>query len=274
MGNCLLDIKCLADVYGSRNADFRNIRSASVAMSRLCVQATWDDVPHLSAATKASMLEAMAPHMREARTRGIPMLGAGVIYPVPESVVTVEPFELPSYWPRAYGLDVGWNRTAAIWGAWDRHADIVYLYREHYMGQAAPAVHAAAIRSPDDWIMGAIDPASAGASQLDGRTLRQEYAQLGLELVDAQNVVDAGITAVYQRLVSGKLKVFRTCRNWLGEFRVYRRNEDGKIVKENDHLMDATRYLIMTGMRVARTVPGHADDEASGPRRRNGSTGY
>ncbi len=244
-------------------------------MSRLCVQATWDDVPHLTEATKAQMLDAMQPHMREARTKGIPVLGAGVIYPVPESVVLCEPFDLPEFWPRAYGFDVGWNRTAAIWGAWDRNSDTVYLYAEHYMGQAAPAVHASAIMAQGDWITGAIDPASAGASQKDGQSLRAEYQKLRLNLVDADNTVEAGIHAVYQRLVSGRLKVFRTLRNWLGEFRIYRRDENGKIVKENDHLMDATRYLIMTGMRVAKTPPYLDEDDREYRRStRNRSTGY
>ena len=48
-------------------------------------------------------------------------------------------------------------------------------------------------------------------------------------------------------MTSGKLKVFRSLGNWLSEFRLYQRDQDGKIVKQNDHLMDATRYLIMSG---------------------------
>jgi len=244
-------------------------------MSRLCVQATWDDVPHLSAETKKQLIDAMEPHTREARTKGIPVLGAGVIYPVPESVILEEPFELPDYWPRAYGFDVGWNRTAAIWGAWEREADTVHIYAEHYMGQAAPAVHASAIRARGDWIWGAIDPASAGSGQLDGRKLRQVYSSEGLNLVDADNAVEAGIHACYQRMVSGRLKVFRTCRNWLSEFRIYRRDENGKIVKENDHAMDAMRYLIMSGMRNARIAPDFDnDDKFERQRGRSGSTGY
>lgn len=243
-------------------------------MTRLCVQATWDDVPHLSAKTKEDLLSGMEPHMREARTKGVPMLGAGVIYPVPEGAFVCDPFEIPEYWPRAYGMDVGWNRTAAAWGAWDRGADCVYLYAEHYMGQAAPAVHASAISARGQWIVGAIDPASAGANQLDGRTLRQEYGKLGLNLVDADNSVEAGLHAVYQRLVTGRLKVFSTLRNWLSEFRIYRRDVNGKIVKENDHLMDATRYLIMTGMQVARTSPDFDDEDMDRRHTGNASTGY
>lgn len=238
------------------------------------MQATWDDVPHLSAKTKQELLGAMEPHMRDARTKGIPVLGAGAIYPVPEEAVLCDPFELPDFWPRAYGLDVGWNRTAAIWGAWDRDSDVVYLYSEHYMGQAAPAVHASSIKQRGSWIWGAIDPASVGSGQTDGRKLREEYTKLDLNLIDADNAVEAGIHACYQRLVSGRLKVFRTLRNWTSEFRIYRRDENGKIVKENDHLMDATRYLIMSGMRMARYMPDLDDEWTEERRHGNASTGY
>lgn len=216
----------------------------------------------------------MEPHTREARTKGVPVLGAGVIYPVPESSFLIDDFDMPDFWPRAYGLDVGWNKTAAVWGAWDQSSDVVYLYSEHYMGQAAPAVHASAIKSRGLWIPGAIDPASAGRGQLDGRKVREEYQKEGLTLTDADNAVEAGIHAVYQRLVSGRLKVFRTMRSWLSEFRIYRRDENGKIVKENDHAMDATRYLIMTGMRYARTAPYYDEDDRYIRKTGNSSTGY
>lgn len=179
----------------------------------------------------------MEPHTREARTKGIPVLGAGVIYPVPESTWVIEPFQIPEFWPRAYGLDVGWNRTAAIWGAWDRQTDCVYVYSEHYLGQSPPSVHADAIKARGWWIPGAIDPASAGSSQVDGRQLRAVYNELGLNLHDADNSVEAGIHACYQRLSSGRLKVFSTARNLITEMRIYRRDENGKVVKESDHCL-------------------------------------
>lgn len=239
------------------------------------MQATWEDVPHLSEEAKKQMLDAMQPHMRDARSKGVPTMGAGVIYPVPESVVVCDPFDLPDFWPRAYGMDVGWNRTAAVWGAWDRHSDTVYIYAEHYMGQAAPAVHASAISARGSWIWGAIDPASAGSSQKDGQSLRQEYVKLGLNLMDADNTVEAGIHAVYQRMVSGRLKIFSSCRNLISELRIYRRNDDGKIIKENDHAMDALRYLIMTGLKMGKTAPSLDDEDATyHTSTRNRSTGY
>lgn len=244
-------------------------------MTRFCVQATWDDVPHLDEKTKADLLASMPAHMREARTKGVPMLGAGAIYPIPESQLVCEPFAIPEFWPKAYALDVGWNRTAAVWGAWDRESDTVYLWSEYYVGQAPPAVHASAIAARGIWMTGAIDPASVGSSQKDGSRLIDEYRALNLNLVEADNAVEAGIHACYQRMSRGGLKVFTTLRNWLSEFRIYRRDEKGKVVKENDHLMDCTRYLIMTGMRFAMTVP--VDDEDNydaGRHTRSSVTGY
>lgn len=45
---------------------------------------SWDEVPHLSETARNQMLASIPPYQRAARTRGIPSLGAGVIYPIPE----------------------------------------------------------------------------------------------------------------------------------------------------------------------------------------------
>jgi len=182
-------------------------------------------------------------------------LGAGAIYPVAESDIVVPDFQLPDFWPRAYGKDVGWNRTAAVWGAHDRDSDIVYLYSNHYRGQAEPSVHATSIKARGDWIPGAIDPASRGRSQKDGEQLLQNYVDLGLQLVTANNGVEAGIYQVWERMSTGRLKVFKSMHDWLNEYRIYRRDDKGQIVKKDDHAMDATRYLIVTGLGLATVKP-------------------
>lgn len=241
-------------------------------MTRQGGSATWEQVPHLEADAKAELLASVPPHQRDARSKGVPSLGAGAIFPVPESEFTMAPFALPEYWPRAYGLDVGWNRTAAIWAAHDRDAGVVYLYAEHYRGQAEPSVHADAIRARGAWIPGAIDPAARGRGQIDGRALLQAYVDLGLELTPADNAVEAGLHAIWQRLSAGRLKVFTTCENWLAEYRLYRRDEVGRVVRQRDHLMDATRYLVLTGLSLARTAP--VASPAGRPRRRPGGEGW
>jgi hypothetical protein len=217
-------------------------------MTKAVIFQSWDETPHLSAEAKDALLQSYSPHERDARTKGIPQLGSGAIYPVPESEIVCKPFDVPAYWPRGYGMDVGWNRTAAVWGAHDRDSDIVYLYSEYYRAHAEPSVHADAIRARGEWIPGFIDPASRGRGQKDGEQLLMNYIDLGLRLMIAQNGVEAGLMEVLQRLSSGRLKIFETLQNYLTEYRLYRRNEKGLVVKERDHLMDSKRYLIVTGI--------------------------
>ena len=219
------------------------------------VRCTWDDVPHLDEKAKAELWNSYPPYQRDARRKGIPALGAGAIYPIPEEDIIVPDMEIPKHWPRGYGLDVGWNRTATIWGALNRDTDVLYLYSEHYRGEAEPSVHAAAIRGRGQWMTGTIDPASRGRSQVDGQQLIQMYRDLGLHLRKADNSVESGIYNVWERLSQGRLKVFASLNNWRGEYRLYRRDEKGRIVKERDHLMDATRYLVMELSDVIKVEP-------------------
>lgn len=224
-------------------------------MSRAVIMAGWDDVPHLSESDKAEMLKSLPPHQRDSRTKGIPSLGSGAIYPVAEDEIKVVPFLIPAFWPRSYGLDVGWNKTAAVWGAQDPDSKTWYLYSEHYKGEAEPSNHATAIKARGDWIVGAIDPASRGRSQKDGDNLFESYTQLGLKLAKANNTVESGLYDVFELLSTGQLKVFSTLQNWFKEYRLYRRDEKGHVVKKDDHLMDATRYFITTGRTIAATKP-------------------
>lgn len=223
--------------------------------SKLVVMATWDDAPHLSLKDKEELWASIPPFQRDARSKGIPQLGSGAIYPVPESDVISDDFPIPEHWPRGFGMDVGWNRTAAAWFALNRETDTLYLYSEHYRSQAEPSVHADGIKARDQWIPGVIDPASRGRGQSDGVQLLQVYKDLGLDIEIADNGVESGIYKVWQRISSGRLKVFRSCQNWLSEYRLYRRDEKGQVVKANDHLMDATRYFVVSGVDRSKTRP-------------------
>lgn len=216
-----------------------------------CQQIGWEDVPHLTPAQRADLMSKIPPHQRDARTKGIPILGSGAIYPVPWDDVKVKPFAIPAFWPKAYALDVGWRRTAALWGAKDPSDGVLYCYAEHYRGQAEPVVHAEAIKVRGVWIRGAIDPASRGRSQVDGTRLIESYRGLGLNLTDAKNEVEAGIYDVWSGLSLGRIRMFSTLQNTESEYRIYRRDEQGRIVKEHDHLMDCLRYLVMTWPKIA-----------------------
>jgi hypothetical protein len=224
-------------------------------MSRALVTATWDDTPHLPEEAKADLLASYLPHEIEARTLGIPSIGPTAVYPLAQGDYTCDPFPIPVHYKRAYGLDVGWNWTAVVWLAVDLENDQEWIYREYLREQAPPDVHVSAIQAAGDWIPGCIDPAAKQRSQVDGRNLFGEYQALGLKLSIAENAVDAGVTHVYLRMAAGRTKIFRTCTKLLEDLRFYRRDKNGRIVKERDHLPDAMRYVSMTGRHVAKWKP-------------------
>ena len=232
------------------NGEIREIQDGS----RRVITATWDDVPHLSEEVKEQMLAAIPPFQRDARTKGVPQLGAGAIYPVALSELEIDDFSIPPHFKRAYGLDVGWKSTAAVWGALDPETDILYIYGCYKRGECEPSSHAESINLRMVR-QGVIDPAAHGRNQKDGTTLREIYQSLiEGQLEDADNTVEAGIFDIYLRMTTGRLKIFKSCTDIFTELRTYRRDEKGRVVKQNDHLMDAMRYLVRSGLSIAKAL--------------------
>lgn len=223
------------------------------------VTAGWNHAPHLSEAAKEKMMESIPPHLREARMEGKPSLGSGNVYPVPEKeFVIYDRVSLNPNWRRCYGMDVGYC-TAVVWMAHDTDADVVYIY-DCYKSDPAnpkePELHAAHIkyRDLDNLVIpGAIDPAS-NIGKRDGKEIIRIYRRNGLKLTEANNDVESGTAEVWSRLNSGRLKVIWNSNTnmWLKEYIKYRRDEHGKIIKQDDHLMDGTKYGIVSGLRMAK----------------------
>lgn len=214
------------------------------------VQVGWEDNSYLPQSEREFLLKSTPPHELEARQKGIPALGSGMVYPVAESKFVIEPIELGKYWGRVFGLDFGWtNPTAALFGAYDRDRDILFIYAEYYQKELTPQTHSNNLmRMGADWIPGVCDPAGLQADKQDGKNLFDTYSRHGLNLTLADNSKEAGIMAVLERLQSGRLKVFNTCTNLLSELRMYARDEKGNPKKVNDHLCDDLRYIVMSGL--------------------------
>ena len=58
----------------------------------------------------------------------------------------------------------------------------------------------------------------------------------------ADNSVEDGINWINQKMERREFHVTRRCAGWLGEVYDYRRDEKGRVVKQNDHYNDAARY--------------------------------
>lgn len=213
----------------------------------------WGDVPHLDEEWKRNTRAQTPVHLRKAREMGIPTSGIGMVYPVEEEQFVISPIPLPAHWRRCFGFDGGWHNTACLWVAYDKDEDTVYVYADYKRGEVPVEVHATAIKARGAWIPGVGD---AAASNEGGPKLVTRYVALGvrMQLPDkSAGSVDAGIQEVFSRLISGRLKIFSTCQKLLDEIRRYRYDEKQQIVKHNDHLMDALRYVVVDGLKLATT---------------------
>jgi len=254
-------------IVAAENANFQetdfffNTRKESAMLAgglnksgRAVIQAGWGDAPWLDGEVIERMKLNTPAHLLDARMHGYPSIGAGNVYPVPLEDILVTPFDIPEHWRKLYALDVGWNRTAALFAAIDPSDGTVYIYSEYYVGETRPEMHAAALNSRGDGMRGVIDPASRGRSQVDGDRLYTIYKSLGLRIKKAKNELESGIYHTWSALSNGRLKVFSTLQNFQKEYMVYRRDINGKIpANQDDHLMDTMRY-IMNNLEVASQV--------------------
>lgn len=96
--------------------------------AQVCMNVGWDDAPHLSEKIKAELLSSFPAHQRDMRTKGIPMLGHGRIYDLPEESITCQPFQCPDHFFVIDGQDFGWDHPQAHVQLWeDRDTDVIYL---------------------------------------------------------------------------------------------------------------------------------------------------
>ena len=233
------------------------------------LQATWDDAPHLDEATKEQLLAQYPPHERELRSKGIPVFGSGLVFPISEGDITSGYFDIPDDWPRICGLDFGWDHpTAAVWLALDTQSDCIYIYDEYSKRQAQAHEHVAALNSRPHFIPVAWPKDGLQSDKGSGIGLADQYRKLGANLLfdwfrnplapgdtgSGNNNIEPGIMMMLHRMETGRLKVFPHLMEWFKEFRAYHR-KDGKIAPIRDDLMSATRYGVMSIERYG--VSGH-----------------
>lgn len=219
---------------------------------RHVTQMTIDDAEHYTPEQRAIIIASYPPHEREARSKGIPVLGSGRIFPIAEESIAVDPFDIPRSWVWIGGMDFGWDHPfAATKLAWDRDTDTVYVTAVYRSRETTPLIHAGALRPWGDWLPWAWPHDGLQHDKGSGVQLAEQYRGHGLKLTpdnatfpDGSNGVEAGLMDMLQRMQTGRLKVFRHLSEWFEEYRLYHR-KDGKVVKLADDLMSATRYGVM-----------------------------
>lgn len=232
-------------------------------MTRHVTTMTLDDAEHYTPAKRAEIIESYPEHERDARSKGIPTFGSGLVFPITDESITVEPFAIPKHWPQIAGVDFGYDHPfGATRNAWDREADVWYVTAAFAERLGTPVTHAAAIRPWGDWLPIAWPHDGLQHDKGSGLQLAAQYRAQGLDEMlpehatheDGGNGIEAGIIEMLDRMKTGRWKVFKGAAElWLAEKRLYHRDK-GIIVKERDDVISSSRYALMM-RRFAITKP-------------------
>lgn len=221
--------------------------------SQVFMQKGWDDAPHLSEEIKSSLIDSFPAHQRDMRTKGTPMLGHGRIYDLSEGFLTCDAFDIPKHFYVINGMDFGWDHPQAhVQLVWDRDSDIFYVTKAQKMRKTSPneawgTVKCWAEGIPTSWPLDGLQTEKGS-----GKQQMQYYSEAGFEMLDERatwedgsNGVEAGLYEIRDLMSKGKFKIFAGLRDLLDEILQHHRNEQGKIVKTMDDLLDAIRYAYM-----------------------------
>ncbi len=230
-------------------------------------QATWDDASadkiktmsgkpgHLEPDVMEQILSAYSPHEREMRKFGRPMIGSGLVFPIPEEKIIVDPFTIPDYWPRIAAIDFGWDHnTAVVYGAMDVDEEVFYIYDEYAQNKRSPADHSKEIKRRPSFIPIAYPHDGNRRDSMGNPGLADQYRNHGCNFLlehftnppalghnKGSNSVEEGIQKMLVAMEEGRFKIFSNLDNLLSEYRQYHRKE-GKIVAMRDDSMSAMRY--------------------------------
>lgn len=223
------------------------------APSQYLQRATWDDAPHLTEETKESLLAMYPAWQRDMRTKGLPLMGAGLIYDMSPDSLKIQPIECPDHWWIIDGMDFGFDHPQAhiqLW--WDKDEDIFYLARAWKKSKVLPTAAWSAVKQwaekvPTAWPMDGLQHEKGS-----GKQQKSYYESEGFNMLSDHATwegggvgVEAGIVELYRLMEDGRLKVFSHLFDFFDEMINYHRDENGKIVKIGEDLLDAVRYAYM-----------------------------
>lgn len=222
--------------------------------------ASWSDCPHFTRTMMRELLSATPKSKWRMRAMGEPFFAGGLVYDLDPSQYTVTGFEIPKHWKVVCAMDLGFTHdTSAVWTAYDKSSDTIYVIDEYQAKGRTPEEHARFIKPKGEWIPIIVPKDALNAEKSSGYTALKRYQEVGLNVQNevfynpealnghAQDV-ENGIQDIGIRMMEGRFKIFSHCTEVIEGIRQYRRKTDGsgKIVRINDDMVDAMRYSAMS----------------------------
>jgi len=251
--------------------------------------ATFDEAYHLTDETKQALLESWPEYQRKMRSRGIPLMGSGLIYAHDIETLLADTFDIPDYWFVINGMDFGWDHPQAhIQLVWDKDHDVFYVTRAWKDRRKQPheawhAVRKWAKNVPTAWPADGLQTEKGSAKRQ-----RDYYVEEGWNMIgehasweEGGNGVEAGLMELNAMMSEGRFKVGRALSNVTQEIERYHRlalpNGQSRIVKVDDDLLDAIRYAYMMrrfAVRICDLIPKELHSVAKTHDSRDRSRGY
>jgi phage terminase large subunit-like protein len=236
---------------------------------RHLVMMTIEDADHITSEQRAKIVASYKAHERDARTRGVPMLGSGGIITVPEALWIVPAFAVPSFWPGIIGIDIGGgdHPGAGALLRHDRDTDTTYVTNSIALHDMTIRAQADVLKTWGDYPV-AWPHDAASTDRSSGEQIAAIYGKQGLDMLLEHATheaggygVEASIADLVNAMEEGRFKVFDHLASLRQEMRMWHR-KDGKVVKLLDDEISAVRYGKMM-LRFAR--PARRGARITGP---------
>jgi phage terminase large subunit-like protein len=231
-----------------------------------CQVVGWDDAPHLTPEIKAEALRGLPPHEVEARTKGTPVMGEGLILALDwESLAAdLPPGGIPAHWRQIAGIDFGFDHPAAgVWIAYEADQDRIWIFDAYRERGLTGKDHARLINDRGRWIPVAWPHDGLQHEKSSGRTLCEQYREHGVNMLylsacysddkQGRQDIEPWVVDFIERAQTDRLRIVRgpALRLLIDEGRMWHR-KNGRINPVRDDVISACRYAMMM-VRYAMT---------------------
>jgi phage terminase large subunit-like protein len=213
------------------------------------------DNPYVSSVKLRRATQHLSQASQDSRLFGAFTQQHGLVYSdFNRNVHIIAPKPIPADWPIYRGIDFGTrNPFACLWVAHDQKNNTLHVYREYVQREKTTLENGQMVYSLSQQDA-RVDWTSADPESRDGRLTLARYCNIPTKPAPKHLGVVEGIQYVKKWLAIDSngyagLYVHSCCKNLLKEFRAYRWKADQKkdtVVKQNDHCLDALRYICMT----------------------------
>lgn len=231
---------------------------------------SWADCPHITESIAKQLLAGIPTYQHDMRTKGIPVIGSGAVFPYMDEDITINDVIIESHWPVVAGIDFGKlvDPSVITFSAYNPTTEQYYIFDEIYLDEdRSPRAIADAIKSSAYPGITCVLPHDAfGEAPETAANLLRNYGinvfiqpfrnptdtKQGLNIFKGSGghvaEIEPGLTMMRYLFDENKLKVWRGCNQWLKEKRAYfYKPGNGKQERTGaDHCIDSSRYALMS----------------------------